>query len=154
MNPDLYAYPVMIALDKVLEMMCHTEIGFGENYVNSEAVRAYDYGITVGFFGEINGNISLKLTCEQALQVISKMMMSDITQIDYIGESALSELMNMIGGNAAILYANNGLDVNVSVPEFHNQEESLDYNTNYEMVIHVPLAVDELILEFEIGVLK
>ena len=58
-----------------------------------------------------------------ALKVISKMMMRDVQEIDYIGESALCELGNMIGGNFSTMLYVNGLTEDVTVPSYMKGDE-------------------------------
>ena len=53
-----------------------------------------------------------------ALGVVSKMMMMPVNAIDAIGQSAISELGNMVAGNAATVFANNNIMIDITPPDY------------------------------------
>jgi len=68
------------------------DIKFVENYI----------WIQIGLNGQMNGDIVFGLSEQVALKMVSAMMGGYvISEIDEMGRSAISELGNMISGNAA-----------------------------------------------------
>lgn len=65
--------------------------------------------IQVGMTGQLSGNIIFGIAEPVALKMVSAMMGGYvITEMDEMGQSAISELGNMISGNASTILSNQG----------------------------------------------
>ncbi|KAF2955747.1 chemotaxis protein CheX [Marinitoga sp. 38H-ov] len=79
--------------------------------------RTYDVVVTIGFIGDINGNIHIGLSVETAKKVVSQMMMGmPIEKLDEMSLSALGELGNMISGSIAISLEKLNYKINITPP--------------------------------------
>lgn len=73
--------------------------------------------IQIGLTGQMNGDIVFGLSESVAMKMISAMMGGFvITEIDEMGKSAISELGNMISGNASTMLYNQGVHVDITPP--------------------------------------
>lgn len=91
------------------------EIGHIENHI----------WIQIGMTGQMNGDIIFGIQEQVALQMVSVMMGGFvITEMDEMGQSAISELGNMISGNASTILSNQGVDVDITPPKVMKSDSS------------------------------
>jgi len=94
------------------------------------------------------------MTEQAACSIASTMMMGmPVNSFDDMAQSALSELANMVTANAAILFSQQGLEVDISTPSMvigHDFKAKL----SSAKFIALELQVDSEILEVNIGVEK
>lgn len=80
--------------------------------------------IQIGMTGELSGNIMFGLHEKVAMRIVSAMMGGFvITEMDEMGRSAISELGNMISGNAGTLLSNQGVIVDITPPHLMHGNE-------------------------------
>lgn len=91
------------------------DIQFVKNYI----------WIKIGMTGQMQGDILFGLHEAVALKVVGAMMGGfELAEMDEIGRSAISELGNMISGNASTMLYNQGIRVDITPPElFANGEQ-------------------------------
>jgi chemotaxis protein CheX len=117
------------------------DIKFVENYI----------WIQIGINGQMNGDIVFGLSEQVALKMVSAMMGGyAISEIDEIGRSAISELGNMISGNASTILYNQGVRVDITPPKLIQSAQSAGFNATQALT--VPL-IKEGIGELDIQVL-
>jgi chemotaxis protein CheX len=74
--------------------------------------------IQVGMTGQLSGNIIFGIAEHVALKMVSAMMGGYVvTEMDEMGQSAISELGNMISGNASTILSNQGVSVDITPPK-------------------------------------
>ncbi|GGF60143.1 chemotaxis protein CheX [Paenibacillus albidus] len=79
--------------------------------------------IQVGMTGQLSGNIIFGIAEHVALRMVSVMMGGFvITEMDEMGQSAISELGNMISGNASTILSNQGVTVDITPPKLMKSE--------------------------------
>ncbi|CAG7617452.1 hypothetical protein PAESOLCIP111_02027 [Paenibacillus solanacearum] len=79
--------------------------------------------IMIGMTGQMQGDIVFGLHEEVALRMVSAMMGGyTITQMDDMSKSAISELGNMISGNASTMLYNQGVHVDITPPKLMHSE--------------------------------
>jgi len=97
--------------------------------------------IQIGMTGQMSGDIVFGLTEDVALKIISAMMGGfTVSEIDEIGSSAISELGNMISGNASTLLYNQGVKVDITPPRVVRSTLSDRFETKKALTI--PLIMD------------
>ncbi|SDS11795.1 chemotaxis protein CheX [Paenibacillaceae bacterium GAS479] len=73
--------------------------------------------IQIQLIGQVNGEIVFGLSEDSALKIVSAMMGGfEISVLDEMGKSAISELSNMISGNASTRLSNQGVHVDITPP--------------------------------------
>jgi chemotaxis protein CheX len=84
------------------------DVIFLENYI----------WIQIGMTGQMNGDIVFGLHTEVALKMVSAMMGGYVvTEMDEMSQSAISELGNMISGNASTMLYDQGIKVDITPPK-------------------------------------
>jgi chemotaxis protein CheX len=107
--------------------------------------------IEIGMTGQMSGDIVFGLSEEVALGIISAMMGGfAISEIDEMGSSAISELGNMISGNASTLLSNQGVKVDITPPKVLRSAQAAGFTAKKALTI--PLII-EGIGELDIQVL-
>ncbi|TYP69809.1 chemotaxis protein CheX [Paenibacillus methanolicus] len=107
------------------------DVKFVENYI----------WIQIGLNGQLNGDIVLGLSEEVAIKMVSAMMGGfAISEMDEMGKSAISELGNMISGNASTMLFNQGVRVDITPPKVLHSAQSAGFETKKALTI--PLIMD------------
>jgi chemotaxis protein CheX len=100
-----------------------------------------DIWIQVGMTGQISGNIVFGIKEIVALKIVSAMMGGFvITEMDEMGQSAISELGNMISGNASTILSNQGVTVDITPPRIVTPENNSMILT--KKALSIPLMMD------------
>src|SRR5690554_4337864 len=99
--------------------------------------------IQIGMTGQMNGNIMFGLHEDVALKMVSAMMGGfTVTEMDEMSKSAISELGNMISGNASTLLYNQGIIVDITPPIVVSSLESTGYES--QKALTIPLYIAEI----------
>ena len=139
MNAD-FINPFLMSATKIMQEICQTEMKIGKPYVKttefeneSVAVMAFEFN--------------------KALDVASKMMMGmPVTALDDMSISAISELGNMIMGNAATIFSTKGYVIDITPPSVCHGDMTI--TQSYTQNICVPIhSGDEVALELNIAVI-
>ena len=97
--------------------------------------------LKISVTGNLQGDILFGFEQSVALKIVSGMMGGfEVTELDEMGQSALSELGNMISGNASILLYNEGIAIDISPPSIIGDEDSKHLST--AKVLTIPLYLE------------
>jgi chemotaxis protein CheX len=117
------------------------DVKFVENYI----------WIQIGMTGQMQGDIVFGLAEDVALKMVSAMMGGFvITEMDEMSRSAISELGNMISGNASTMLFNQGVKVDITPPKIVQSANAAGFIPKKALTI--PLIM-ESIGELDIQVL-
>ncbi|MFC3748060.1 chemotaxis protein CheX [Paenibacillus sp. GCM10012306] len=96
--------------------------------------------IQVGMTGQLSGNIIFGIAEQVALRMVSIMMGGFvITEMDEMGQSAISELSNMISGNASTILSNQGVAVDITPPKLM-KSDSMSFESS--KALSIPLLME------------
>lgn len=95
--------------------------------------------IKLGLIGALQGEVLLNIDKATALEIVSKMVMMPVAEIDALGQSAISELGNMIAGNAATVFANNDILIDITPPSY---SVGAQYQADVPGVFSIPFSCD------------
>ncbi len=110
--------PFILSVCKVVKDMCMIDLQIGKPSMRNTTYSEDASIIRLGLVGHLTGTVVLNLEHSTALGIVSKMMMMPVTSIDEIGQSAISELGNMVAGNAATVFANNNIIIDITTPSY------------------------------------
>jgi len=97
--------------------------------------------IKVGMTGQMEGDIVFGLEETVALRVVSAMMGGFVlNEMNEIGQSAISELSNMISGNASTLLYNQGVRVDITPPLLMESTHHASFHG--KRAVAIPLIMD------------
>ncbi|UHA74549.1 chemotaxis protein CheX [Paenibacillus sp. 481] len=101
---------------------------------------AHDLRIQIGLTGQLTGHVVFGLNEEAALKMASAMMGGfPLQALDAMSESAISELGNMISGNATTLMYNQGIHVDITPPQLLLAATP---SCSTDKVLAIPLLMD------------
>jgi chemotaxis protein CheX len=145
-----YINPFIKSSVEVLSQMVQMNCEVGRPTLKTSPYSANNLIIMIGITGDIKGQAILSFDEVMAMSIVSKMMGGmEITELDAIGKSALSELGNMILGNSATLLFNAGIKVDITPPTLMIGN-NLSISTNQMQVISIPLKAEGKEIELNI----
>ena len=146
--------PFLVASTSVLQNICFVEAKLGKPYIKDTAFTDNEFLIMVGVTGDMKGQVILCFPNEVALDIASKMCMMQLPALDEIAQSAVSELCNMILGNAATVFSTKGIVIDITPPtrcmgnvNFSNPDTTnicipIIYEENKQIEINVAIRGD------------
>lgn len=137
-----YINPFLESATTVFQQMCNISPNRGELNMKEVNLHENNIWIKIGMTGEIQGDVLFGIDKSVALQIISAMMGGvPVESLDEMGRSAISELGNMISGNAStILYAQ-GVSIDITPPKVIEEH---DTGQAKQRALTVPLDLGEL----------
>ena len=109
--------PFLISAKQVLQQVCQIDVQFGPMSKDDFSVTGEPLFIMLGITGEISGQVCVVMGMNTAKDIASRMMMGmPVVELDAMAKSALSELGNMMMGNAATLLFNTNISIDITPP--------------------------------------
>lgn len=125
----------------VIEQVIRVSPSTGNLTVKIIEIVKGDIWIQVGMTGQLSGNVVFGLKESVALKIVSAMMGGTIlTKMNEMGKSAISELSNMISGNASTILFNQGVNVDITPPVIVNPQENPLFFS--KKALSIPLMMD------------
>jgi len=136
-----YINPFLESASIVLEQIANIKATPGELGIKDvKFVEKYIW-IQIGMTGQMEGDIVFGLHEEVALKLVSAMMGGYvIAEMDEMSQSAISELGNMISGNASTILYNQGVRVDITPPKVVQFAEAAGFQVKKALTI--PLIMD------------
>lgn len=131
--------PFIISICKVIKDMCMLDLKIGKPVMKADQYDQDASIIRLGLIGSLTGTVVLNMEHSTALEIVSKMMMTPVSSIDEIGQSAISELGNMVAGNAATVFANSNIIIDITTPGYYMGGE---YPSDNREVFSIPFSCD------------
>lgn len=129
--------PFIISVCKIMKDMCMLDLQIGKPTMSNGVYLENTSIIKLGIIGKLQGEVVLNIEHQTALEIVSKMMMMPVQAIDDLGKSAISELGNMIAGNAATVFANNDILIDITPPSYCDGAE---YKTDVSELFSIPFT--------------
>ena len=138
-----YINPFLESAQMVIEQVVQIRPSTGAVSVKDiKFVEQYIW-IHIGVNGQMSGNIIFGLKEDVALKMISAMMGGYvISELDDMGKSAISELSNMISGNASTIMSNQGMSVDITPPRIVEMAQAAGFENS--KAITVPLLIESI----------
>lgn len=146
-----YINPFIEASQTVIKQITSLDAALGKVYIKTAPYRSEDIIIMVGLTGKIRGQAIFSMTREFGRKIASYMMMGmQITEFDEISKSAISELANMIMGNAATILYNRGINVEITPPSLL-MGENMQITPSKMKTICIPLLFGDDKIDLDIS---
>ena len=136
-----YINPFLESASIVLEQVANVKPTAGQLGIKDvKYVESYIW-IQIGMTGQMTGDVVFGLHEAVALRLVSAMMGGFVlTEFDEMGQSAISELGNMISGNASTILYNNGVKVDITPPKL--LEAAVIAGFTAKKALTIPLIMD------------
>lgn len=109
--------PFLVSAEQILSQVCQIQTKVGALSKDNMCIDGEPMFIMLGVTGEMTGQVCIVFDLDVAKNIASRMMMGmPVPEIDDMAKSALSELGNMIMGNAATLLSNNNIKIDITPP--------------------------------------
>lgn len=116
--------PFLESASSVIQQVCNVGISRGEMAEREWVYPENHTWIQIGMTGQLQGSVYFGLQDELALRIVSAMMGGfPVHEMDEMGRSAISELSNMISGNATTILSSRGVAVDITPPTVLLQDE-------------------------------
>lgn len=132
--------PFLEACVSVVGMVAQTQLQVTSPKLVNSMTKGH-IAIKVGVVGELNGEVSFEMNPDNAKSIVSKMMCGmPIETLDEMACSALSELGNMVTGNAATIFSSMDILIDITTPRLVTDMTDSDVAINKGLM--VPLNMD------------
>ena len=146
-----YTNPFLVAATSIIRDACQINMTAGEPYLKKTQFENDTVVIMVGITGQLRGQALIVLDYEKSLEIASKMMMgASVTELDDLSISAISELSNMIMGNAATIFSTKGIVIDITPPTVCRGR--LTILQAYTKNVCIPLSGDNIEIELDIAI--
>lgn len=146
-----YINPFVTASFDILKAVGNYNPVKGKLVLKNKPVPSYGVSVIVGVIGEVKGQVIYSLSEDTAKNIASAMMMGmPVDAFDEMAKSAISELSNMITGNASTALAGQGLEIDISPPTLVTGNNVM-ITTGTVQTIVVPVETEAGIFEINIA---
>lgn len=109
--------PFLSSAISVIEMTSQMKATIGKPSVKDTHFTEDSVLIMLGVTGQLEGQVIFEIKEENAKMLASKMMMGyEVPELDEMAMSAISELGNMVMGNAATVFSQQGTLIDITPP--------------------------------------
>jgi chemotaxis protein CheX len=108
--------PFISSTISVFETMVGLKVTKGDLYIKSDERLFYDVSGAIGVVGDFIGFVSVSFSENVALEVASKFLGEEVTELDNEAGDAIGELINMIAGSTKKHFSDKGKRFSISVP--------------------------------------
>jgi len=111
-----FVNPFVSAAYTVFEAVMGNRPERGQIAIRAATFTTQQVTIVAGVNGQVNGTALYGMSVITAQKIASSMIGAEVNGLDEMAWSALSELGNMITGNAATLLSQNGYNLDITPP--------------------------------------
>lgn len=146
-----YINPFLEAFESVVQQLMNIPVEKGQLFVKEGTQSGHEVITSIGVGGDINGNIILSMSEEDAKLIASKMMLGmEVKELDDMAKSAISELGNMIAGNSTANYSKMGINITITPPSLFCGKDMTIF-TYKAKTICVPIKIASSIVEIDLA---
>ncbi len=148
--------PFISASQSVLKDMAQLSTKMGSPYLKSPSYEGDVITVIIGITGEMRGQVIFSMQEPEACTIASHMMMGmPVPELNDMAKSAVSELTNMILGNAATIFSTKGISVDITPPNLV-MGSNLSFTVSDSKTICVPLNREDgsAFMELNIAIKK
>ncbi len=108
--------PFIQAAVEVLKAEVGADVSRGEISVEKSSLTSEDITVLINLLGDVYGVVMYGMPKNTCLQLVSKIMGQDFTELNSLAQSGMAELGNVISGRATIRFSETGYKSNISTP--------------------------------------
>ncbi|MFW5776193.1 MAG: chemotaxis protein CheX [Spirochaetota bacterium] len=150
-----YINPFVESAYNILNEVLHVEVARGDLYLKSTAAPVLGVAAIIGLAGDVEGRVLLDMSRETAIDIASAMLksmdMDPITEMNEMGRATITELANMITGQAVTKLHDLGFKFDLTPPALVTGDNMEISNTNVEALI-VPMEMPQGKIEINVAI--
>jgi chemotaxis protein CheX len=137
-----YINPFVEATYNVLKEVTQADVKRGELYLKNASMQIMGVAALVGLAGDVEGRVLFDMTKETALKVVSVMNGGEtFTALDEMAKATITELANMITGQAVTKLHELGFKFDLTPPALFSGENMEISNTMNVEALIVPMDI-------------
>lgn len=146
-----YVSPFIDSAVSILAQIAGIQAERGKLALRESTTPVFDVAVILGIVGQVRGQVVYAMEIGTAKQIASQMMGGfPVEEFDEMAKSAISELGNMITGNASTLLEKQGVECNLSPPTIITGKQVEISSVKIQTLV-VPLSMDCGTLEIAVG---
>lgn len=135
--------PFISAAQSVLRDVAQIYTKTGKPHLKNPEYEGVIIAVIIGITGEMHGQVILSLKEDVACNIASHMLKGlPVPVLNDMAKSAVSELANMILGNAATILSTNGISIDITPPNLVIGS-NLSFTVSDSKTVCVPLDNDD-----------
>lgn len=150
-----YINPFVESAYSVLTEVLSAEVNRGELYLKSTSMPVLGVAAVVGLAGDVEGRVLFDMTKETAVNIAAAMLegmdLEKPTELDDMGKATITELANMITGQAVTKLHNLGFQFDLTPPAIFTGENMEVSDTGVEALI-VPMEIPQGKIEINVAI--
>ncbi|MGE5113652.1 MAG: chemotaxis protein CheX [Acidobacteriaceae bacterium] len=127
--------PFINAADAVLSQTLQCSTRIGDVAMEEEAYRRKGMAATVVIQGDIEGRVIFDIEAPTATKVASALAGSELHENDELVRETVSELANLVIGNAVTTLNDQGFRFKINPPEVHSAEQGMKSTEDTEALV-------------------
>ena len=108
--------PFVQAAVEVLKAEVEADVSRGELSVQNSSLTSEDITVLINLIGDVYGVVMYGMQKNTCLNLVSKIMGQEFTELNSLAQSGVAELGNVISGRATIRFSETGFKSNISPP--------------------------------------
>jgi len=146
-----YINPFVEAAFNVLKEVLNADIKRGELYLKSTSQPVLGVATIIGLAGDVEGRVLIDMSHETALKIASEMNMEEFKVLDELGRATITELANMITGQAVTKLHDLGFRFDLTPPSIVTGKDMVISDSGVEALI-VPIELPQGKIEINVAI--
>ena len=133
--------PFLEAAYKVLQAETGLTVSKGKIELEKSALTTEDITVLISLVGEVQGVVMYGMSEQTCMEIVNRMIDQKLEEFNDFARSGISELGNVITGQASIILSENGLDANISPPTLVEGKSAKISMLDFSRVV-VPMEIE------------
>ena len=146
-----YINPFVEAANNILSEVLAGEVNRGDLYLKSTSMPVMGVATLVGLAGDVEGRFLFDMSMDTALKIASKMNGEELTEFDELVKATITEVANMITGQAVTKLHDLGFKFDLTPPSLFTGEKMEVSDHEVEALI-VPMLTEQGKIEVNVAI--
>ena len=146
-----YINPFVEAAFSIMQEVLQEDVIRKELYLKKTSQPVMGVAALVGLAGDVEGRVLIDMSQESALGIASAMNGETLTELDELVKATITELANMVTGQAVTKLHDLGFKFDLTPPSIITGENMQVSDLNVEALI-VPLSVPQGLVEINVAI--
>ena len=146
-----YINPFVEAANNILSEVLAGEVNRGDLFLKSTSMPVMGVATLVGLTGDVEGRVLFDMSMDTALRIASKMNGEELTEFDDLVKATITEVANMITGQAVTKLHDLGFKFDLTPPSLFTGEKMEISDHEVEALI-VPMLTEQGKIEVNVAI--
>jgi chemotaxis protein CheX len=146
-----YINPFVEAANNILSEVLAGEVNRGDLFLESTSMPVMGVATLVGLAGDVEGRVLFDMSMDTALRIASKMNGEELTEFDDLVKATITEVANMITGQAVTKLHDLGFKFDLTPPSLFTGEKMEISDHEVEALI-VPMLTEQGKIEVNVAI--